>query len=145
MAVSPSRERLQLLWVKLWVRASRAWREEVRKLSYLWSLSEQRGRLIGVIIHQLGTLAKQSWKAEGQDEIPLYPVPLYFSSLEAVSEMVGLWRWRVTTHPGRRNFRMLMSQNHKGFQLLFVAGRCCSRICLPQLSTEWRNLAKQLS
>lgn len=52
----------------------------------------------------------------------LYPVPLYSSSLEAVLEMVGLWRWTVATHPGRRNFRVLMLQNHKGLLLLFVEG-----------------------
>lgn len=56
---------------------------------FLISVSEQRGCFLGVIIHKLGTLAQQSWKAEGQDETP--SVPLCSSSLGIVSER-GLWR-----------------------------------------------------
>lgn len=59
--------------------------------SFIFMISEQRGRLIGVIIHKSGTPAEQSCKAEGQHETPLHPVPLYSSSSEVVSG-VGLWR-----------------------------------------------------
>lgn len=108
-------------------------------ISVFLAALNKKDSFICAIIHKLRTLVKLSWDS-GWNSLCL--------CIPAAQKLCGSW-WECGCEevssswlPGRRNFLVLTSQNHKCLLVLLVEGGWRVESTSPQLRSDLRGLCK---